>query len=401
MKVLIDNSFIRLKPTLAQANELLDGKLCRKFNEAFIKILPTDRFAQMTNSSVPIIFNDDFKVEIIDCCENVLLDITNNTTIKEFTNIETGIANIFFEILKVGQSFNIPIHLKFSHWSGGMPVSSLVMYSNPFYITDHLSERTVKLDYSGINVQYGADYTTNAGKYQSIRIGIAPWDFADETVNETYLQSTGVTIEGSAPITVADIYIFSNLTRFAFEALKCWRHSSILYIDNIRATSTKFSKGEPQGESNTFDGKLTAYLNRTEQYVETYQLRAPYELMQNRSPLGVYTLALLPTKIRGTFNRPTTLGVGTFSVYEKGTDILQQTFTQADITMVTANTFEINITGLITVNSEYYINFDLNLFLSDFQESVEINNDIDWVFKTQNADYDSSDYDGTQPDYMT
>lgn len=388
---MVDYSFIRLKPTLAEALDLGDANISNIFNFGFVQLHPNERYLQITNSDVDIVFNGDYKVEIIDLCQKVLKDITTNVAIFEGTNSETGIKNISFEILSIGQSFySKPILLKFSSTFG-----NYCFYSNPFTISDRI-EGTTRIEYRDYGVKYGFDYV-NFDFYQSIRVKAFYTKPTNETEKSTYLQTSGSKISAETTISLAYNYTIEYINNLWQEALSRLSEHRVIYIDNIRTTTLSFTTDELQGTSNYYSGKILAYRNANDKLNPQFQIFEIFNLV-SKSPLGLYSSTTTFIEIAGTFNKPITLGTGYLRLYNKTTGTLVFSFTEASVT-VFGNNLTIDITGLITDISEYYITFTSGLFLSPYLETLQISNNTDWVFATQVGDWLNTDWNNN--DWLT
>lgn len=263
----MDYSFLRLKPTLAEAFDLEDSPVANIFSRAFVCLRSDETYLQITNSDVDIVFNGDQIVHIADTCGNDLLNITSKVNIYEGINSETGIRNVAFELVNIGKSFYTqPVILKFT--SSFDP--DLVFYSNPFVIHDGING-TARFDYRSIGVAFGVDYF-NFDFMQGIRLMTYYTKPTNETEKKTYIQTSGTKISPKSTIVVAYNYQMEWLSNFYQEALIRLVENSIIFIDGVRATTVSFSTDDIEGTSNFYKGKLTAYKNKNDKYTPTTQI---------------------------------------------------------------------------------------------------------------------------------
>ena len=73
----MDRSLIKLFPSFSDAkfDRLKDTQI---YYSGGVCLLPSEKYLQETKSKVNINFGSSFKVEIIDCSEKVLADVTEN-----------------------------------------------------------------------------------------------------------------------------------------------------------------------------------------------------------------------------------------------------------------------------------------------------------------------------------
>jgi len=144
------------------------------------------------------------------------------------------------------------------------------------------------------------------------------------------------------------------------------------------------------GSSNFYRAEWNAFMDETEEYTDEYQIFNPFHISAI-SPSGNYTLSSLPTLLSISFSNTATIGTGTLTVYNS-LDVAVATFNQLDITDA-GTSFTIDITGLITTNDTFYIQFTYGLFLSLFGQSVAIENETDWTFTTAAGEFDNTEFD--------
>jgi len=174
----LDKSFLRLKTSFAEAKfELLqDSEFVYKEN---IVLNPTKIYTQITNSITSIAFDDSYIVELVDCQDNAVLDITDKVFIEEFQD-HKGIYQLKFEIAPIGEDFYFErLFLRFSQVGG-----TLKLWSNPFLVTEQC--KTFRLEYKCYNYYQGTSYEI-ANIYQSIDlVGYLDLPSNEETVKILY-----------------------------------------------------------------------------------------------------------------------------------------------------------------------------------------------------------------------
>lgn len=101
-----------------------------------------------------------------------------------------------------------------------------------------------------------------------------------------------------------------------------------------------------------------------------------------------------PNQITGTFNKPITLGIGTFKVFKD--NVLFLTFTQDDI-VVSGSSFSIDVTNLFPNNGSYYVNYSSGLFYNGIEIDTGLFNNTTWTWTIGAGEYDNADYNN---DYL-
>tara|TARA_R100000541_G_scaffold45643_1_gene52618 strand:+ start:2194 stop:3369 length:1176 start_codon:yes stop_codon:yes gene_type:complete len=383
---MIDYSFIRLKPTLNEALNTGNSPLSQYIYYNQIHLLPSENYLQTTNVKDGIVFNGDYRAELIDCEENILADITQNVGIYEFID-KNGINQISFELAKLNVDFGFKeLILRLTH-----TVSNNAFYSNPFVLTAESSYETSRFDYKSYGYVNGVSYEI-APYYQSIRLNFWFDNVENETeVSDYYQISNGNTISNRALYKQLEKYKSEYLTRFAYERANIMLISDVIYVDGVRITNKpQVKNGDRLGFSNLFDGSFACYKDYNDTFIYGYQILEPLGLI-SQSPLGIYTLSSLPTEITGVFNRNITLNTGTIEIRKISDDSLVQYYIEDDINVI-GNTFTIDITGVITLNDEYYITITSGLFTNGFETYEGIDDNISWTFKTSLGDFDNTDF---------
>lgn len=389
-KTFEDFAFIRFKRTLAEALEVGNAPTAEIFNEGFVTLSSDEAYCQVTNANFNINFGQDYKAELVDICGRVLIDVSERFYMEQFLNdqIEEFTQQIYWEVINLPPFYGRSVVLKVTHWDGTQPASPLVLYSNPFHIEPNPLD-TTRLDY-----KRPADLLT-----QSIRIKAAYQQPTPNSEIATYLQSqTGNTIAKSAPMSLSYEYLveyFNNLGLISFEYFRTMVAAKYITNGNNkvghRLTTLVPTRETRAGNSNFYKGGITAYIDKTEVFTPEFQI-APPLILEDRSPLGQYTLTSLPTEIKGTFNVSPILGIGTLTVYNSEGGIVA-TYDQNDI-VITGNTFVINTGEIITENGEYSINFTDELFSDSLGQFATDSGD--WLFSIAEGEFDGTEFDGSE-----
>lgn len=393
---IIDYSFIFFQPSLQDvANELNDPQQSTIFKRSFVQIGTMDTIRQVTNFGVDgINFGGDYKAEIVDCHDTVLLDVTQNLTIYQFIHSVTGFDNFYWSLSNIGQSFYKPVSLKISHWGGSPPasLSALVVYSSPFHIQEDTSETTI-FTYWSYELYDGVDYATTQARNR-IRVRGNYTKPTRKTEVQTYTQrntnnpDSGRVIRNTAPRVLAYNYLCEYMNNAGMEAFESMVGSGVIYINETRCTQILPSTDDVLGSSNFYVANWEVYLDRTEILVNGGAIANPFRLLQaGLQPFGAVTLSAVGAMtLKGFFNKNITIGTGSLTINNKTSGLRVKTYTQADIILSGSNGFEIlDFVGKITTNDEYYVTFTSGLFISPIGETYLVNNMTEWAFKVSTA----------------
>jgi len=378
----IDYSFLRLKTDFATAkyDKMVDSEY---FYKGGICLHPLERYLQISYSDVDVAFAEDYKVEIIDCSENVLLDISDKVYISERQDND-GIYRISFEILPIQQDFYYQkLYLKFTHTA-----STLVLYSNEFILTASELENTFRLDYKSYSNYKGTNYPL-ADYYQSIRLFGYFNAISEKKDSKVYTELNGQIRKSRVIQSFESEYAIDEINTFVYERLAVALENDLVYLNGAKCEVIEVvGVGERQGKSNNFEANFKAQINETETYLDSNQI-APIFNYTSLEPLGFYTLASFPTDAIAIFNYDI-FGGGTIRLYDYDTDVLIDSLTIS----ITDNQF--NATFPILANGNYYMLFDSGLVSNIFGDTLAITDKETWKFSIADGEYESTEYDNTE-----
>jgi len=393
MNKMIDYAFIRLKKTFAEAREMDDPKQATRpyFNSIFGT--PYESYLAITNSDVDIIFDNDFRVEVIDCKEKVLYDITEFTEIRQFSNSVTGIKNIAFEIFKFPEYVGVS-YLKFTHTTG-----SEKFYSNPIYITSEESElrSTLRLVYKSYGYFSGVDYK-NSNYFQTIRLKGTLLSPSDPRESKTYITYSGSEYSFNPVLQYQKNVIFEDMTELSFLALDAAISNDIVYIDGYRVTNKpQLKSGEMQGQSNTFDVTATLAIDKNQKFIDEPQLWIKFAIL-SLFPKGAINSSGLTESPIAVFNRNVTLDpYGKLYLYKENGELVGS----YDIMIYGTNGFTTNeiLSDMVSENGSYYFNILFGSVKSIYNENIAISDNTTWKFTIGEGDFINTDWDSN--DFLT
>ena len=388
-KRIIDNAFLYLKPVLEEVFATLhEPQIATIHHYDFICLSPYERYRQQSNSSVNIQLGQDYVVQLVTLCGTVLVDVTDRVFIEEFQHRTTGLTNVYFEMINLPAQSQ-PVCLKFT-----APILSAktAFYSNPFVIQDRPKE-TTRLDYWSRELFDGVDYETTDALLSIRVLGHFTQPKPQEQV-QVYSQTSA---RGSINTQIESIgtelqpwaFTCEYITNHGLKAFQSFRRTPIKYINGIRCTSMTTSYETVLGSSNFYRAEWNAFMDETEEYTDESMIANPYTLTPIAPTLS-YTISSLPTTLSGNFTQNITLGTGNLIIYNS-LNVAVAIYDQSAITVLGSG-FSINISGDITVNDNYYVNFDSGLFVSVFGQTFPLTSKTEWKFSVRNADFKAGDW---------
>ena len=379
----MDFSFLKLN------TDFQDSKFDRmiesdRFYNGGVCLHPEEKYLQITNSKVNIAFDDSYKVEIIDCNETVLLDITDKVYIVEFQD-NNGIYQIAYEIAPINQDFYYQkVFLKFTHLD-----STLRLYSTDFILTSEAEKTSLRFDYKSYGVYNGTNYVL-ADFYQSIRIS-GYYDLVTGKEDSKVYQEINGNIRKSRIIqSFENNYKIDRINSFVYARLFNALNNEVLYINGEKATVTDdLTSSERIGKTNIFPAEFKAQINEDETFIDTYQIASQLEIIQ-LTPLGNYTLVSIPTTGVADFNSVISYGSGYLRLYDYDTDVLLNTIA------ININSTDFDFTMPILPVGNYYFNFDDGLIFNNLGLTTNISDKETWKFSILAGQYNKTQYNNSQ-----
>jgi hypothetical protein len=366
----MDNSFIKLYPSLQSAlfDRMIDSQM---YYSGGVCLHPKEKYLQITNSKVDISFGESYKVEVINCSDEVLATITDNFFLYSFQD-HNGIYQIAFEIMPLELDFGFDkVYLKFTGLS-----NDVVFYSNDLLITEAIERRSFRIDYKNYDTENDL-----ANYYQSIRV-LGFYNSIEERQESTiYTEISGKirrsrviqNFEYEFKIEALDTKVYKNLA-YALA-------SDILYVNEERATVIdKLNSGDRQGKSNRFESGFTTTLNEDDTFVYENQIASNFEAIE-LLPLGTYSLATIPILGQVIFNY-NIVGFDSLNLYNSDTNTLIQ-----EITSFVISSNSIAFSMPVLSNGNY--NFVLLQVENNFSEKIDVN----WSFTIQDGDFLNTDFE--------
>ena len=373
-----DFSFLRLNTSfeVAKSDELIDSEYF--YNQTII-FHPQEKYLQISNSNVDIAFDDSYTAELIDCCGNVVFDITDKVFINEAQD-NNGIYQIAFEIAPILQDFYYQkLYLKLTQIGG-----DCIVYSNAFIVTSEEEKNSFRLDYKSYQKYDGIHYNL-FNYYQSIRlIGSYVLPIPKED-SQIYTQLNGVIRKSRVIKSVDKQYSIDAIESLNIESLFSALNSDVCYLNGVRITTVQApSVGERIGMSNLFPLNFTAGFNYSDTYTDVYQILPPLVFL-SKEPLGSYTPITIPLIGEAIFNHDLADNGNTIKMYNYDTDALI-----AEISLTGGFTFS----KPVLINGNYYIL--TNVITDIYGQTIQVTSKEDWKFSIGDGEFDVTEFDSTE-----
>jgi hypothetical protein len=340
-------------------------------------MLPNETFFQKTNSDTDVVILGGYKAELVNCCDEVVKDITSNFFFYGFED-NKGIKQIRFEFGNIGEDFfTEPLYLKLTDL-----INSNIWYSNAFLVTAYQSHLSERFDYKNKTTIFGIDHEL-FNDMLSVRFR----NFYDHTpANKReqgkYVDSNGLEVLYRSVVTFGRKHLMAKIDYFINDRFEVLISHDEIYLNFERVTISDFKTAERLGTANFFPADFT--INPKD---ETYNF--VYQLYQG---LEVISRVLMHEEIVGstdglfslTFNKnililPTTK----VQLFENGVFVSEVTPTVVD------NVLNIDFSSYPFTLKEYSLVVNANDVYSGIEKFVGyILNQ--WKFTL--ADYYNSDY---------
>lgn len=360
----------------AKTDKLLDSQFI--YNSG-IFLHPKETYLQVSNTNFDVNFAGDYKVEIVNCEETILLDITDKVYIVEAQDYN-GIYQIAFEITPINVDFYFDdLFLKFTHLG-----SERVYYTNSFCLTAETEKTTFRLDYKTYDLNsVFSDY------YSSIRVSGYYNSIIPKEDTQIYTEINGNIRKSRTILSVEKVYSIDRLNEHVINELHNAINSDLVYFNGVRFTSSEpVSVDERKGKSNLFSASIKGQFDETDTFEDFYQIAPPLEIIE-LIPFGKYSLASIPSDGRVTFNRLIAYVSGSVRLYDHNTDALLNTLS------ITVSgdyfTFALPILPL----GKYYILFDEGVIKDNLNQTKGITSKEDYVFEILTPQYNPDNYNNS------
>lgn len=396
-----DYTFLRLIDDFDKAKDLGNSKLADFNYDNQIHLKPDESYSIITNVPNQISFNNNILAYLVDCQNNVLVNISNNIIIQEFIHNDTGLKQCKIELIKLNQDFITDlVYLRLDHTI----LNGSSYWSNPFLLSEYNIEETKRFDFKHSQNLHDTCYEV-ANIYQSIRVKCIKQKNTFTSSSQSYTDLEGIKLSSRLIKTKYFDLIMDMNNDFIYDRMQYLLCHDIIYIDGIRITDKQTFENDDRynNTTNISQNKFKVAVDIEDTYKQTYQLYEPFTLT-NKVPEGIISLnkyntdTLTGTQYKLSFNKLIeSLASNIYcDLYKNG--VLFASFDNTKFS-ISGQDVLIDVSGnQITILDTYYIVIPPNMINSGV-ETFEGFNPGEWVFEIKNGDYNNLDYNNL--DYNT
>lgn len=396
-----DYCFLRFIDNFDKAKSLGNNDLAKFKYDSQIHLNPTENYSIITNVNTGISFNNNFKVYLVNCDNDILNEITEKIFIEEFTHNETGLKQCKIEILQLNLDYITDlVYIRLDHTI----VGGISYWSNPFIISEYDINETKRFDFKNYRNLDGTCYEV-ASIYQSIRLKCIKLKNTFTSTSESYTAMEGFKLTSSLTKTKFHEYLMEMNNDFIYDRMQYLLSHDIIYIDNIRITDKQTYENDDKysNSTNVSQNKFKVAVDVTDVYNYEYQIFEEFNVINkipegNLSIANYNTITSNSTSYKLSFNKPiTSIDNSIFGKLYKD-NVLFGLFDHTKFT-ISGNDVLINVSSFpVTQNGYYYLTIQENVILSN-TEKFQGFSENKMNFTISDGDYNSDDYDNN--DYNT
>ena len=390
----MDYSFLKLYNSVDDALNDTEFKDAQISYFLSIQLSPNETYLQITNSPTDLTFSSNFNAYVVDSCDNVLKDISNNVFMEDFVDVN-GITQSKIEIVNISQDFfGRAVFLKFVALD-----SNVVYYTRPIKITDKDIHKTYRFDYTNNLNLYGISYEI-ALCTQSIRLVFKFSGFNnDSEVGEYYQISTSNTISTRLLKKISNNYSIERIDTFGFERLqKLFEHDTI-YIENQRLTNNPILEpGDRIGQTNIFPSSFNGYINKEDTFDFAFQIFVGLLLLEV-SPYGDLNMCDTGGVLDATFSVDIIIGQGFLKLYDASDNSLVNTLDENECYLSSSNVLSAaGLTTYVESGNSYYVTISSGLVIASglgiiYEGFLDT---VTWAFLVSDGEYDEDEYNNDE-----
>jgi len=374
-----DFSFIKLYTDFALAKRNDNPPISKLNYQGFIQQRTDETFLQTSNSDVDVVFVGGYLAELIDNCDIVKKDITNNFYFDGFEDAN-GIKQISFEFGMVNQDFwSKPLHLKLTDLVNGN-----IYYSNSFLITNYNSDISTRFDYWNILDEYK----------RSIRL-VNCFDQTpqNELTSKQYTTSVGTRVNYRQITIYLRKYVIDSLDYFINDRLPVLINSDNVYLNGVGAVISDLKTDERIVDSNLLKAEFIVNPQNST-YNWEFQIYEGLEVIE-QGPIngGIYSLETFSTTASLTFNKFISLLDGlVIELYKDGV------FVANPIIDFSFNVLDLDFSDYEFINGSYSIVIPSGYIYNgtEFFGGYAIS---EWTFTIADGEFDGTEFDNAE--YLT
>jgi hypothetical protein len=263
----MDNSFFRFLSNFNDARNLQNRKLSSFDYDMQIHLKPGEVYTCITNNKSGVDLGEDYSAYIVNCNNEVLVNISNNIAIAQF------IDNMSTKQLKI-ELFGIFIdfYAELVQFKLVNNVNGNVYWSNPFLNSNYDIDETVRFRFKNYIDIDGTNYS-NASIYQSIRLKCIKIRTNFTSNGQSYITFGGLKYSSRIIKTKSYELVFDMLNDFIYDRLQYLLTHDVVYLDGTRVTDKQtFESADKYSDTNIAQVKFRVSVDEEDKDNETYQV---------------------------------------------------------------------------------------------------------------------------------
>jgi hypothetical protein len=266
----MDYSFLRFTDNFEESKDLKNREVSIFDYDMQIHLIPGEAYSCITNFKGEISFSGNYKAYIVNCENEVLLDITDNVYIEEFANDKTGLNQIKFEVINVEANFYTD--LVFFRLDQDF-VSGKSFWSNPFLFSLYDSKETTRFRFKNYIDLDGTNYRV-ATIFQSVRLKCIKQRTNYTSSSQSYTSFQGNKLTSRVIKTKSYEFVFDMLNDFIYDRLQYLLTHDVIYVDRIRVTDKQtFESSDKFSDTNIAQSKFRVTVDESDIDDEAYQVK--------------------------------------------------------------------------------------------------------------------------------
>lgn len=268
----MDNSFFRFTDNFDEAKDLQNKKVTTFDYDMQIHLKPGETYTCISNFRNGISFGGLYKAYIVSCDDTLLVDITDNVYIEEFTDDKSGTQQIKLEMIGVNADFYTDlVHIKLVH----NIIAGKSYWTNPVLMSMYDIDETTRFRFKNYIDLDGTNYRI-AGIFQSVRLKCIKQKTNFSSLSQSYTTFQGLKYSSRVIKTKAYDFIFDMLNDFIYDRLQYLLTHDVIYTDRVRVTDKQtFESSDRLADTNIAQSRFKLSIDESDIDDEANQINVP------------------------------------------------------------------------------------------------------------------------------
>lgn len=270
----MDYSFFRFLDDFNKSKDLYNSKLNEFDYDIQIHLKPGETYTCISNVAGGISFGSVFKSFIVNCENEILVDLTDDTYIEEFISSIDGTTQIKLEIENIAADFDFNTDLVYLRLDHDI-IGGKSYWTNPFLLSNYDINETTRFRFKHYSDLDGTNYRV-ATILQSIRIKCKKDKHSFISSSQSYTTFVGLKYSSRLIKTKMYDYLMDMCSDFIYDRLQYLLSHDIIYVDTIKVTDKQtFDNGDKFGSTNIAQVKFKLAVDENDIDDEANQVNVP------------------------------------------------------------------------------------------------------------------------------